>query len=92
MAGLVAHRLDMGVQIGLLVLQEVPVGLVDVEDGGLPGHRVHILLHVHPVLDAAVLVKAACDHLPETNFENAKKRNNFHMTERTYIPNFLSLK
>ena len=74
MAGLVAHRLDMGVQIGLLVLQEVPVGLVDAEAGVLPGHRVHLLLHVHPVLDAGVLVKAACDDLPETNFENSKYR------------------
>ena len=64
-AGLVAHRLDMGVQIGLLVLQEVPVGLVDAEAGGLPGHRVHLLLYVHPVLDTGVLVKAACDDLPE---------------------------
>ena len=79
-AGLVAHRLDMGVQIGLLVLQEVPVGLVDAEAGGLPGHRVHLLLHVHPVLDAGVLVKAACDDLPETNFENSSKYRVFVLT------------
>ena len=65
--GLVAHRPDVGVQVGLLVLQEVP-GLIDGEACEVPGHRVHLLLHHRPVLDAGVLVKAACDNLPETGF------------------------
>ena len=65
MAGLVAHRPDVVVQVGLPILQEVPVGLVGGEAGGLPGHVVHLLLHHRPVLDAGVLVKAACDDLPE---------------------------
>ena len=66
-ASLVSHRSDVGVQVGLLVLQEVP-GLIDGEACEVPGHRVHLLLHHRPVLDAGVLVKAACDNLPETGF------------------------
>ena len=62
---LVPHRLDLGVQVSLLVLQEVP-GLIDEGAVGSPGLSVHLLLHHRPVLDAGVLVKAAGDYLPGT--------------------------
>ena len=57
---LVPHRPDLGVQVPLLVLQEVP-GLIDEGAVGSPGLSVHLLLHHRPVLDAGVLVKAAGD-------------------------------
>ena len=82
MTGLVAHRHDVGVQIGLLVLQEVPEGLIDGEAGGLPCHRVHLLLHNRPVLYAGVLVKATCYDLSETNFANFEKLSLSH--DRAY--------
>ena len=73
-ASLVSHRSDVGVQVGLLVLQEVP-GLIDGEACEVPGHRVHLLLHHRPVLDASVLVKTACDDLPETRFTSSLFKN-----------------
>ena len=61
----IPHRPDLGVQVPLLVLQEVP-GLIDEGAVGSPGLSVHLLLHYRPVLDAGVLVKAAGDYLPGT--------------------------
>ena len=44
MTSLVPHRSDLGVQVSLLVLQEVP-GLIDEGAVGSPGLSVHLLLH-----------------------------------------------
>ena len=74
-AGLVSHRPDVGVQVGLLVLQEVPGLGVDGEVVWVPGHRVHLLLHHRPVLDACVLVKTAGDDSSETDFTSANFDN-----------------
>ena len=44
---LVPHRPDLGVQVSLLVLQEVP-GLIDEGAVGSPGLSVHSVLHFLP--------------------------------------------
>ena len=69
---LVPHRLDLGVQVSLLVLQEVP-GLIDEGAVGSPGHSVHIVLHFLPAPkvtapNAGVLVKAAGYKPSETKY------------------------
>ena len=66
---LVPHRPDLGVQVPLLVLQEVP-GLIDEGAVGSPGHGVHTVLHFLPVPNAGVLVKAASNKLSETMYSN----------------------
>ena len=71
---LVPHRPDLGVQVPLLVLQEVP-GLIDERAVGSPGHSVHILLHFLPALNvtapnAGMFVKAAGNKPPVTKVSN----------------------
>ena len=68
----VPHRPDLGVQVPLLVLQEVP-GLIDEGAVGSPGHSVHILLHFLPALNvtapnAGMFVKAAGNKPPVTKY------------------------
>ena len=70
----VPHRPDLGVQVSLLVLQEVP-GLIDEGAVGSPGHSVHIVLHFLPAPNvtapnAGVLVKAASNKPSETKYSN----------------------
>ena len=70
----VPHRLDLGVQVSLLVLQEVP-GLIDEGAVGSPGHSVHIVLHFLPAPNvtapnAGVLVKAAGNKPPVSKYSN----------------------
>ena len=70
----VPHRPDLGVQVPLLVLQEVP-GLIDEGAVGSPGHSVHILLHFLPALNvtapnASMFVKAAGNKPPVTKYSN----------------------
>ena len=71
---LVPHRPDLGVQVPLLVLQEVP-GLIDEGAVGSPGHSVYIFLHFLPAPkvtapNAGVFVKAAGNKSPETKYSN----------------------
>ena len=70
----VPHRPDLGVQVSLLVLQEVP-GLIDEGAVGSPGHSVHIVLHFLPAPNvtapnAGVLVKAAGNKPPVSKYSN----------------------
>ena len=64
---LVPHRPDLGVQVSLLVLQEVP-GLIDEGAVGSPGHGVHLFLHFLPAPNAGVFVKAAGNKPPVTKY------------------------
>ena len=66
---LVPHRPDLGVQVSLLVLQEVP-GLIDEGAVGSPGHGVHLFLHFLPAPNAGVFVKAAGNKPPVTKVSN----------------------
>ena len=71
---LVPHRPDLGVQVSLLVLQEVP-GLIDEGAVGSPGHSVQIVLHFLPAPNvtapnAGVLVKAAGNKPPVSKYSN----------------------
>ena len=74
MTSLVPHRSDLGVQVSLLVLQEVP-GLIDEGAVGSPGLSVHSVLHFLPAPNvtapnAGVLVKAASNKSSETKGSN----------------------
>ena len=71
---LVPHRPDLGVQVSLLVLQEVP-GLIDEGAVGSPGLSVHSVLHLLPAPNvtapnAGVLVKAAGNKPPVSKYSN----------------------
>ena len=81
----VPHRPDLGVQVPLLVLQEVP-GLIDERAVGSPGHSVHIVLHFLPASkvtasNAGVLVKAASNKLSETKYSNYWNTHLFYILD-----------
>ena len=62
-AGLVAHRLQLGLNVGRWVLEVLPEVLKwHVSCPVQPGHIQRVFLHLNPVFNTLVLVKTTGDH------------------------------